>query len=200
MSRRTSVLLVASWLAVPGLALAQEQQALTPQKIAEIRRDDQAAQARVNAAYGNRKPSEMSTEERSQATKDQQAAGLAVLEKHGVSDKDYSRQVARMSPEEREAVAKAEKKLEADEKAAQEAKKAEETKAEEVAPEDIPVQEGISEENPVEMESSKDAASVVEHGLPPGEQGTDEAPPGEGVAAPTEAAPAEAHTKKGKKK
>ena len=76
MSRRMSVLLVASWLAVPGLAVAED---LPPEKIAAIRRDEQAAQARVSAAYGNRKPSELSNEERRQIIQDQQDAGLAVL-------------------------------------------------------------------------------------------------------------------------
>jgi len=175
MSRRTSVLLLASWLAVPGLALAQEE--LTPEKIAAIRRDEKAAQAKVDAAYGNRKPSEMTNEERQKAIREQQAAGLSVMEKHGVSDKEYSRQLARMSPEEREAVERAEKKLEAEEKAkaAQEAeKKKQEEEAQARASENIPIQEGISEDNPVELESLKGAGNVVEQGLPPGEKGMDD--------------------------
>jgi hypothetical protein len=189
MSRRTTVLLVASWLALPGLAVAEEE--LTPEKLAKIHRDEQAAQAKVNAAYGNRKPSEMTNEERAQATQDQQAAGLAVLEKHGVSDKEYSRHVAQMPPEEREAVARAEKKLEADEKAAREAKEAQKAaEAEGPAAEDIPIQQGISDANPVEMESSGEASSVVEQGLPPGEAGADEAPAADGAEAAAEAAPA----------
>ena len=174
MSRRTSVLLLVSWLTAPGLALAQEEE-LTPEKIAAIRRDEQAAQARVNAAYGNRKPSELSNEERRQVIQDQQKAGLEVMEKHGVSDKAYSRQVARMGREEREAVKQAEKKLEAEELAAREAarKKAEQAQN---PPEEVPIQKGISDENPVELESSQDAASVVEQGLPPGETGMNETP------------------------
>lgn len=175
MSRRMSVLLLASWLAVPGLALAQEEdQELTPEKIAAIRRDEQAAKAKVDAEYGNRKSSEMNTEERRQQIQERQKAGLAVLEKHGVSDKEYSRRIARMSREENEAVARAEKNLEAKEKAAKEA--AEQKKAEQVPPEEVPIQQGISDENPVELEASEDAASVVEQGLPPGEAGAEGAP------------------------
>jgi hypothetical protein len=170
-----SVLLVASWLAVPGLALAEDL------------RDEQAAQAKVNANYGNRKPSEMSNEERRQAAQDQQAAGLGVMEKHGVSDKDYARQTARMGPEERAAVALAEKKLEEKDKAA---KAAEQKKAQEKQdPDEIPIQQGINDENPVELESSGDAPSVVEQGLPPGESGAEE----------PAAASAEAPGKKGRK-
>jgi hypothetical protein len=174
MSRRTSVLLLVSWLAAPGVALAQDGE-LTPEKLAAIRRDEKAAQDKVNAAYGNRKPSEMSNEERRQVIQDQQKAGQDVMTKHGVSDKEYSRQVARMGREERAAVDQAEQKLEAEEKAkaAAEQKKAEQDQK---PSEDIPIQQGISDENPVELESSQDAASVVEEGLPPGETGLDETP------------------------
>jgi hypothetical protein len=199
MSRRMSVLLVASWLAVPGLALAQE---LTPEKIAAIRRDEQAAQAKVDAAYGNRKPSEMSNEERRQAARDQQTAGMGVLEKHGVSDKEYARHTARMRPEEREAVAQAEKKLEAEEKAAQAAREAaakKKTDEEAQAPEDIPIQQGINEDSPVELEAAEGAASVVEEGLPPGEMGLEEAPAEDSLEEATEAAPA-APAPKGRRK
>jgi hypothetical protein len=189
MSRRTSVLLLVSWLAAPGLALAQEEE-LTPEKLAAIRRDEQKAQAKVNEAYGNRKPSEMSNEERRQAIQDQQKAGLEVLEKHNVSDKAYSRQVARMGRDEREAVKQAEQQLEAQEKAAKEAE-LKKTEQAELPPDEVPIQKGISDENPVELESSKDAASVVEQGLPPGEAGAEEGaeggapggPPGDEVPA-----------------
>jgi hypothetical protein len=175
MSRRTSVLLLVSWLTAPGVALAQDEE-LTPEKIAAIRRDEKAAQDKVNEAYGNRKPSEMSTEERRQVIQDQQRAGLDVMAKHGVSDKEYSRHVARMGREEREAVDQAEKKLEAEERAAKAAAEQKKAEQEQRPPEDIPIQQGISDENPVELESSQDAASVVEQGLPPGETGLEEAP------------------------
>lgn len=173
MSRRTSVLLLVSWLAAPGWALAQDEE-LPPEKLAAIRRDEQKAQAKVTETYGHRKPSEMSTEERRQLIQDQQKAGQDVMEKHGVSDKAYSRQVARMGREEREAVDQAEKRLESEERVAREA--AEQKKAEQAQklPEEVPIQQGISEENPVELESSNDAASVVEQGLPPGEAGMEE--------------------------
>jgi hypothetical protein len=167
------MLLVATWMAIPGLAWAQdEEQELTPEKIAAIRRDEQAAQAKVDATYSNRKPSEMSSEERQQAIRDQQAAGQDVMAKHGVSDKDYARRVARLSQEERDAVAREEKRLEEEEKKAQAAREAEEKKKNEeeqaLAPEDIPIQTGFGDDNPVELESTQGAASVVEQGLPPG--------------------------------
>jgi hypothetical protein len=168
-----SVLLVASWLAVPGLAVAED---LPPEKIAAIQRDERAAQARVSAAHGNRKPSELSNEERRQLIQEQQAAGQEVLKKHGVSDKDYSRQVTQLGREELAAVAQAEKKLEAEEQAAREA--AAEKPPEAREPEEIPIQLGISDNNPVELESTKEAEPMVEQGLPPGEQGLEEVPAG----------------------
>lgn len=198
MSRRTSVLLVASWLAVPGLALAEEE--LTPEKLAAIRRDEKAAQARVDSAYGNRKSSEMSNEERQQSTREQQAAGLGVMEKHGVSDKEYSRRMARLTPEERKAVDQAEKKLEAEEKAKRQAEQKKQQDAEAPAPDDIPIQMGISDENPVELEAAEGAGSVVEQGLPPGEQGTDEMPANESFEPATEAPAAPAPKSGGRRK
>ncbi|ADO73317.1 hypothetical protein [Stigmatella aurantiaca] len=167
MSRPMPVLLLASWLAAPGLALAQD--ALTPEKIALIRRDEQAALDRVNERYGNRKPSEMTSEERRQSIQDQQQAMAAVLEKHEVSDKQYARHVARMSLAERDAVTAAAKQLEAEAQAAREA-----AQNRPPQPEEIPIQNGISDQNPVELESVAGAPAVVEQGLPPGEVGLEQ--------------------------
>ncbi|SEM10694.1 hypothetical protein SAMN05444354_111185 [Stigmatella aurantiaca] len=183
MSRPTPVLLLASWLAVPGLALAQE--ALTPEKLALIRRDEKAALERVSEAYGKRKPSEMTSEERRQVIQDQQNAVAAVLEKHDVSDKQYARQVARLSLEERAAVQEAAKQLEAQEKAAREAQN------QPLQPEEIPIQNGITEENPVELESVAGAPPVVEQGLPPGELGLEQTEPPVEEAAPSSPADAQ---------
>jgi hypothetical protein len=202
-----SVLLVATWISVPGLAWAQDEE-LTPEKIAAIRRDERAAQAKVSAAYGNRMPSEMSTEERQQAIRDQQAAGLAVMEKHGVSDKDYARRVAQLSREELSAVEREEKRLEDEERKAQAAREAEEKRKREeeeraLAPEDIPIQTGFGDNNPVELESTEEAASVVEQGLPPGAEEADGAAAAGSVragAVKAPAAPAAPPAKKKKKK
>jgi hypothetical protein len=207
MSRRMPVLLVATWMVIPGLAWAQdEEQELTPEKIAAIHRDEQAAQAKVDAAHGNRKPSEMSPEERQQAIRDQQAAGQDVMAKHGVSDKDYARRVARLSQEERVAVAREEKRLEEEEKKAKAAREAEKKKKEEeqaLDPEDIPIQTGFGDNNPVELESTKGAASVVEEGLPPGADeadGASEAPATGAGMQEVKVAPAASHGKKKRRK
>lgn len=161
MTRRLSMLLLSTWLTVPGLAHAED---LTPEQLARIRRDEKAAMDKVNAAHGNKKPSELSTAERRQIIREQQEAARGVMEKHGVSAKDYARQTARMGPKGNEAVAAAAKNLEAKEKAA------ETVKTEGEGPGEI--QHGINEENPVMLEELEGAPPVVEveQGLPAGEE------------------------------
>ncbi len=160
MSRRPSALLLASWLLVPGLSLAQEE--LDAEKIARIRRDEQKALDAVNAKHGNKKPSEMSSAERRQVIEEQQAASAKVMDKHGVSAKEYGRHTARMGPDDNEAVAAATKRLEAEEQA----KKAAEAKKQ-AEPKEISIQQGISEKNPVQLEgeTGTESAPLVEQGV-----------------------------------
>lgn len=155
MPRYPIVLLLTMSLTLPALALAE---GLTAEQIARIRRDEKAAIEKVNAAHGNKKPSELSNAERKQMIEEQQQALQGVMEKHGASRKDYARQVARMGPKGNAEVEAAEEALEAAEKAAQ-ASKSE-------GSEGITVQKGFSNENPVEMESAKGAPPAVEQGLP----------------------------------
>jgi hypothetical protein len=167
MPRRLSVLLLSTWLITPNLALAED---LTPEQLARIRRDEKAALDKVNAAHGNKKPSELSAAERREMIREQQEASRKVMEEHGVSAKDYARQSARMGPKQNEAVAAAEKALEAKEKAAA-AGKPEQAKE----PGEIEIQEGFSDENPVTLEEQEGATPVVvEHGIPVGEEGASE--------------------------
>ncbi|WP_246356893.1 hypothetical protein [Pyxidicoccus fallax] len=162
MSTRIPLLLAASWLVLPSMARAQEGAELTPEKVAQIRHDETQAVAKVNEEFGNRKPSEMSSEERAQAIDKQQSATAAVLEKHGVSAKEYARYEARMRPEDNVRAKAEEKRLE---ERAQAAAKAP-APAGEKAPEDVPVQLGISDEEPVELEVAEGAEPVVDVGVP----------------------------------
>jgi hypothetical protein len=163
MSTRLSLLLAASWLVLPGRARAQDGAELTPEKVAQIRRDESQAISKVDAEFGNRKSSELSSEERGQVIDKQQAAAAAVLEKHGVSAKEYARYEARMGPEDNARAKAEEKRLE--EAQAQAAKQPAPTG--EKAAEDVPVQQGFSEEAPVELESSEEGGEpVVEMGMP----------------------------------
>ncbi|WNZ59400.1 hypothetical protein QEG98_25375 [Myxococcus sp. MxC21-1] len=159
MSPRSALLLVASWLVIPGQALAADSTELTPEKVAKIRRDEAQALAEVNAEYGNRKSSEMSTAERREAIDKQKAASASVLEKHGVSGKDFARYEARMSPEDN-ARAKAE-----DQRLAEAAKAAKQP-APAAAPEEVHVQQGFSDQDPVELEAMEGAEPSIDVGVP----------------------------------
>ncbi|AKJ02615.1 hypothetical protein ATI61_1176 [Archangium gephyra] len=166
MSRRLSVLLLSTWLMTPNLVLAED---LTPEQLARIRRAEKAAVDKVNAAHGNKKSSELSTDERRQMIREQQEAVRKVMDENGVSPKDYARQSARMGRKQNEQVAAEEKALEAKEKAAGAAKPPHEKE-----PGEIQVQEGFSEENPVMLDEQEGASPVVEHGLPVGEEAPSE--------------------------
>lgn len=178
MSRRLSILLFSSWLAVPNLAFGE---GLTPEQIASIRRDEKAAEAKVQAAHGNKKSSELSAAERRQMIQEQQDAVQEVMDKHGVSRKDYARQTARMGPKQNEEVATAEKAQEAKDKAAKDAQ-AQEGSGE------IQIQNGFSDENPVTLEEQEGAPPTVEEGLPAGEEGLAGGAPGMTEDAPSPAA------------
>ncbi len=166
MPRGLSVLLLSTWLTVPGLVLAES---LTPEQLARIRRDEKAAVDRVNAAHGNKKSSELSTAERRQMIREQQEAIQRVMDEHGVSRKDYARQSARMGPKQNAEVAAAEKALEEQEKAAGAAKPQQTG--------ELQVQQGFSDENPVTLEEQEGAQPIVEHGLPVGEEDPPEGEP-----------------------
>ncbi|ATB40683.1 hypothetical protein CYFUS_006134 [Cystobacter fuscus] len=173
MSRRLSVLLLSTWLSVPALALAEE---LPPEKLASIRRDEKEALEKVNAAHGGKKSSEMSTAERRQMIQEQQQAMQGVLDKHGVSSKDYARQTARMGPKQNAEVDAAEKALEARKQG-----------AEASSPGEIAIERGWGTDQQVEQEGAagtEGTLPVVEHGLPAEEQMPVE---GEGTPAPDEA-------------
>jgi hypothetical protein len=188
MTRRLSILLFSSWLAVPGLALGGE---LTPEQIAKIQREEKAAEAKVQAAHGNKKSSELSADERRQMIREQQKASQEVMDKNGVSPKDYARQTARMGPKGNAEVAAAKKALEAKEQAAKGGPGA----PREPGDGEIPIQQGISEDNPVMLEEQEGAPPMVEEGLPAGEEGpSDDA----SAAAPAESAPSPTRSKPGR--
>jgi hypothetical protein len=157
MFRRTSALLLASWLVVPGLSLADEE--LDPEKVARIRRDEAAARAKVDAAHGNKKPSEMDNEERGQVIQEQKDASAGVLKKHGVTAKEYATYTAKMSREDTKAVAAAEARLEAEEKAKKDAEGKKQGE-----PQEVVIQQGISDKNPVMMEGDASGEPLIEQG------------------------------------
>jgi hypothetical protein len=113
--------LTAAMLALAAqLALADD---ITPEQAAKVERENKKAQEDVAKKYGNKKSSEMSADERREMIADQKAANAKVLEKNGVSAKDYARYEVTANGAQRDA-AKASgaalDKKEADQKAAAE--------------------------------------------------------------------------------
>jgi len=159
MSRRLYVLLCLTWLAVPVTASAQN---LSPEQLARIRLDEKEALKKIDDAHGGKKPSEMSSTERRQIIEEQRQAVQAVKDKHGVSEKEYARQTARMGPKQNAEVAAAQKELEAKQKAA-----AAETKPEEI----IPVEIRDEFTNPEAPESPPAAPASEPGDIPVSEEG-----------------------------
>lgn len=95
---------------------------LPPDQVAKLKREQKASAQAVEKKYGNKKPSELSAEERKALAKEKAAAEREVLEKAGVDPKAFARQEAGMSRSERAALDAAMK--EGDEKDAQAAKDA----------------------------------------------------------------------------
>ncbi|WP_223645017.1 hypothetical protein [Corallococcus sp. EGB] len=156
MTPRLSLMLAASSLVLATPALAEEE-GLTPEKVAAIQRDEAAAQAKVDAEHGNRKPSEMSNAERGQAIRDQQKEAAKVLEKHGVSAKEYATFTARMTPDDNQRAANEAKRLDDKEKAEKEAE-AKKRKGDG----EVHIQQGFSDADPVELESTDGAEPSVD--------------------------------------
>lgn len=159
MSRPISMLM-AALLVLPGIAGADEGGELTPEKVAHIRRDEATAMKKVDDEFGNRKSSEMSNEERGQAIQKQSAATSSVLEKHGVTAKEYDRFTAKMGPEGNERAKAEGQRLE------EQAKSAKQAAAKPAEEKEVTIQQGFSNDNPVELESTEGDNPVVEIGIP----------------------------------
>ncbi|MBS1152621.1 MAG: hypothetical protein H6Q89_4319 [Myxococcaceae bacterium] len=99
-------------------ALVVHAEDLTPEKRAKLQRDQQKAAEAVEKKYGNKKASELSSEERKSLMKEKAAAEREVLEKAGVDPKEYARSQSKMSREDRANTDAAGKELEAKEAAA----------------------------------------------------------------------------------
>jgi hypothetical protein len=87
--------IVAAALLCWGTAALAE--SIAPDKLAKIQAEQGAAQDRIRIKYGNRKPSEMERDERRQMLEDERKAAQEVLDKHGVTAKDYARASSRLS-------------------------------------------------------------------------------------------------------
>ncbi len=84
---------------------------LTPQNIAKIQAEQAKANAEIEKKYGNRKPSDLSNDERKSMQKEKAAAEREVLDKHGTDSKSFARAGSKMSREDQAAADAAAKDL-----------------------------------------------------------------------------------------
>jgi hypothetical protein len=134
--------------------------AVSPAQVADIEHDQAKANAALQLKHGNMKPSELSLDERRALIREQAAAEKQILEKHGVSEKEWALGKQRQSRDERAQVKAAGEALKAKDQAdAENAAKPKEERA-------VHVQKGFSDENPVVLEE-KEGTVAVERELPP---------------------------------
>ena len=176
------------------LALVADE-ATTPEKSAVIEREQQKAEAAVSAKYGNKKPTELSREERKQLDQDQANASKAVLEKNGIDPKQWARESLKRDRAEYSKTKELVKDLDEKEKAADARKKAEAN-----APKEVQVQRGVSDDNPVTLDEkpNEDGVVPVEKGLPPEAQQEQDAASGQDSAGGSSATPAAEEAPKAK--
>jgi|GEM_PF-5317307 len=151
MPRLLAALSAALLLSAPALA------DLDPGQVGQIKDEQKAAVAKVHAAHGNKAEKDMSPEERTQQAQEENQASVGVLDKHGVSDKEFSRYTSQMDRSSQASAKAAEK--DAAEK--REAKAAE--KAKPAAPGEVQIERGekvSSTENGVEVERGTPAGSA----------------------------------------
>jgi hypothetical protein len=146
-------------------SFAARAEELSPETVANVRREQKAADEKVEKAHGNKPHSEMSSDERRQYMDEQRQARMEVLQKRGLDDKEYSRYEARLTKDQRAQTKSEDERLSAKEKKDEEEKK-HPAKKEEA----IPIQRGFGNSRPVELEAKDGAPPVVEHGIPPEEQ------------------------------
>ncbi|MBL9036952.1 MAG: hypothetical protein JNG84_00425 [Archangium sp.] len=126
---------------------------LPPERAAAIEAESAKELRAVDAKYGNRKLSELSNDERRALGQEKAEAERKVLEKNGVSVKEWARESAKRSPKESAQVKQAGQQLEKREKdAAAAAKKG--------GPKEIQVQRGFNDENPVVLEEAGGGAGA----------------------------------------
>ena len=189
---RAPLLLALCLFALPARASDD----LTPEKAAKIEHETNKALDAVDKKYGNKKSSELSSDERREVIRDRAAAEREVLEKNDVKAADYIKYTGHMNKDDRAATKAAAAKIGEKEKA--DAEKKEKEKATAGGPKEIQVQRGFNDEHPVVLEEKAGAAPVVEKGLPQ-DYNDDQAAAGM-TDSSSQPAPAKAAGKKGKGK
>lgn len=129
------------------------------QTLAEIRVELADALKKIDDAHGQKRPGELTNEQRRAVITAQAEAQQRILDRHGVTLKDYVVVTTRMTPEAREKVAAAERQIR--EKRAQTS-----TESSPAIEEEVEVQRGITDETPVILEQAPNAPIPVEFGTP----------------------------------
>lgn len=160
---------------------------LSPKELAVVDREMGKEMGEIEKKYGNKKPNELTLEERRGYTHDRSAAERKVLDRLGVDAKAYTNRVGKLSRSERDEVKAASDALEAKEKA--DKKKAEAAKEAAATQQEVTVQRGFNENAPVTVEDgAKPGEVVVEKGIPADAQADQDEASGAGAAATAPAA------------
>ncbi|MFN7131880.1 MAG: hypothetical protein ACK4N5_07350 [Myxococcales bacterium] len=133
--------------------------ALDTAKAGKLEAQMEERRAQIKKEYGDRDPSKMSKEERRSYAEKIEAANREVLQKNGISDKDYARQTARMGRGSMQEIEKAKKEYQ-EKKAAEEKAKAEKGKGSG----EIQVQRGFGDNRPVTLDDDGSAGPEIETG------------------------------------
>ncbi len=126
---------------------------------AAIELEQREAELAVDAKYGHKKPSDLTSAERLAKIRDLREADQAVLDKHGVNTKDWARAAATKTRAEAADQKQAVSALDQTRHDAAAKPKNEE-------PHEVAIQRGISDDNPVLLEDH-DGSPIIEKGLPP---------------------------------
>ncbi|MBM4380417.1 MAG: hypothetical protein FJ086_14160 [Deltaproteobacteria bacterium] len=132
---------------------------LSPAQKAKIQYEQQKALEEVQKKYGNRKPSELSNAERRAMAQEQAEADRKVLERNGVSHKDWAVSSVRMGRSEKSQVEAAGKELQAADEAAQKKKAG---AAGSNGPSEVKIQRGFGNDMPAVMEDKGSSEPEIE--------------------------------------
>lgn len=151
---RLKTLALSALLLSPSAAFA-----LDVEKAGELEALMEEKRAEVAKEFGNKKPNEMSASERRAYYEKIEAGNREVLQKNGVSDKEYARSTAKMGRGSQKAIEEAKKSFQ-EKRAAEEKAKAEKAKGSG----EVKIQRGFDDKNPVDLEGDSESGPEIQRG------------------------------------
>ncbi len=148
---RLKILALSATLLAPASAFA-----LDAQKAGELEALMEERRSAIAREYGGKKPTEMSSSERREYYEKVEKANREVLEKNGVSDKEYARQTARMGRGSQKEIQEAKKQFQ-EKRAAEEKAKADKAKGSG----EVQIQRGFDDKNPVNLQGDDSSAGPI---------------------------------------